>query len=249
MEYSPIQLSFYGDTRELLRRVTKKNSRSITYSLDRRASIKDIIEGLGVPHSEVGAILSNQQEQTFTTIPSGGEHYHIYPLSPATSPLIPTALRPHPLQGYKFMVDINVNRLAALLRMAGFDALSAPRVSDAELVQTTLAKERILLSRNRELLKHSAVLHGRLLRSEQPDRQLAEIIDLYQLQSLIRPFSRCMRCNGKLHDVPKEKILDKLLPLTKKYYSTFKHCSECGQIYWRGSHHRHMVKKLRQLTR
>lgn len=247
MEQPCIYLSFYGDTRELLRRVPAHNH-PIPYPLDRRASLKDIIEGLGVPHSEIGTILSNRQEQIFESIPEVSDHFHIHPLSAATSPLRSTTLRPQPLPGYKFMVDINVNRLAGLLRMAGFDALSAPRVSNARLVEITRDEERILLSRNRDLLKHSAVLHGRLVRSQQPDVQLSEIINLYQLQRLIRPFSRCMRCNGRLYDVPKETIMDELLPLTKKYYRMFKRCSDCSQIYWRGTHYSHMVKKINQLT-
>lgn len=203
---------------------------------------------MGVPHSEVGAIICNQQEQTFHFIPEGGGHLQIHPITPDTSPLKATTLRPLPLPGYRFMVDINVNRLAGLLRMAGFNTLSAFQVNSVELVQKNRDEQRILLSRNRELLKHSGVLHGRLLRSQQPYEQLAEIINLYQLHSLIRPFNRCIRCNGKLYKVPKEKIVDKLLPLTKKYYSSFKRCSSCRQVYWRGSHYSHMVKKIEQLT-
>lgn len=247
MVFAHIKLSFYGDTFDLLTK-PPSSGQTTTYSLNRRASVKDIIEGLGVPHSEVGAILYNQLHQTFEFIPEGGEHFHIHPLSPTISPLKPTTLRPQPLPDYRFMVDINVSRLGELLRMAGFDALSAPRVTSRELVRTTRDKQRILLSRNRELLKHSAVLHGRLVRSQHPDEQLAEIIGLFQLHHLIHPFSRCMRCNGHLYDAPKEEILDELLPLTKKYYSTFKRCTDCRQIYWRGSHHSHMVKKLMQLV-
>lgn len=246
IDLSPIRLSFHGDTVDLLRRAPDTEN-TVIYPSQRRASIKDIIEGLGVPHTEVGAITLEQQEQAFDVIPSGGQHYHIHPLSTAFSPLEPTLLRPDPLPGYAFLVDINVNRLGPLLRMAGFDARSAPVVGSAALARQAVLERRILLSRNRDLLKHRRVMHGHLVRSQDPHMQLAEIINLYRLHALARPFTRCMHCNTTLCHVRKEKIVHELLPLTRKYYSRFKQCPDCMKIYWRGSHHHHMEKKISRL--
>ncbi|MGW8194291.1 MAG: Mut7-C RNAse domain-containing protein, partial [Desulforhopalus sp.] len=241
MSFSPIKLTFQGDTLELLRRPPDEGQ-TVVYTSHRKASIKDIIEGLGVPHTEVGVIVLDGRQQTFNTIPSAGEHFHIHPLSSAASPLEPTLLRPEPLPGFTFMVDINVNRLAPLLRMAGFDARSAAAVDNAEVIRETVSEKRILLSRNRDLLKHRTVSHGRLVRSQDPYMQLDEIINLYHLHPLARPFTRCMHCNTLLRHVAKETIINELLPLTKKYYSHFKRCPRCHKIFWRGSHHDHMVK-------
>lgn len=241
-------LTFHGDTRDLLHTTPDENDNSIVYPLCRRASIKDIIEGLGVPHTEVGNILQDGEPKTFDIIPEGEERYHIHPLSPAHPPTMATVLRPNPLSSCLFMVDININRLANLLRMAGFDASSVPSGSKECIVRTAVQEHRILLTRNRELLKHRSVIFGRLIRNQDPFRQLEETIHLYSLARDIRPFIRCMRCNGLLSCVPKKEILDSLLPLTQKYYSHFMQCLDCKQIYWRGSHHQHMVRKLKELV-
>jgi uncharacterized protein len=240
-------LTFHGDTLALLRKKPDSNG-TIAYPLSRRASIKDILESLGLPHTEVGRIVLNGQEQTFLKIAEEGEHFEIHPLTLAMPPTIPTLLRPTPLTACIFLVDINVRRLAGLLRMAGIDAEAVdPESTDSANVQRAIDENRILLTRNREILKQSRLVFGRLVRSENPDHQLREIIDFYQLHNQLRPFSRCIACNGLLIEVAKDAIIDHLLPLTKKYYSQFNQCAGCGKIYWHGSHHDKMTAKLNRI--
>ncbi len=239
-----LRITFHGDTLELLRK-TPDEANTLVYPLYRRASIKDIVEGLGVPHTEVGRIILDQNEQTFAKIAESGEHYHIYPLAPDLPPTMATVLRPQPLSSCIFLVDINVRRLAGLLRMAGIDAESVEAGSaDGATVQKAVKDKRILLTRNRDLLKQRDLVFGRLLRSQKPESQLRRIIDLYSLRDRLQPFSRCIACNGLLEEVAKDAILDRLLPLTKKYFTSFMQCTGCGKIYWRGSHHQKMVEKL-----
>jgi len=244
--YPRIYLSFSGDTKELLRSAQERDP--LVYPLTRRASIKDIIEGLGVPHSEVGRILLDGLDQSFEKIPFDGEYYHIQPLSPHEPPTVPTFLRPEPLPACTFLVDVNVGRLAGLLRMAGIDAEAvAAGTAGDELLQRAVDGQRILLTRNRDLLKHRILVFGRLVRSQDPDAQLAEIIRLFRLQDELRPFTRCIACNGLLAEVDKAAIIDSLLPLTRKYFDRFKECPGCGNIYWHGSHHEKMTEKLRRI--
>ena len=66
----------------------------------------------------------------------------------------------------------------------------------------------------------------------------------YDLHSRIQPFSRCLRCNTVLRPVAKERVIDRLEPLTKKYYNDFKQCKSCEKIYWRGSHHEKMAEMI-----
>lgn len=245
---APLVLTFHGDTVELLHpRANKENQ--IVYPLHRRASIKDIIESLGIPHSEVGAIFENDREVVFETVPKGGDHFHIHPIIHTLCPTAASLLRPLPLALYSFMVDINVSKLVNLLRMAGFDACTVPHGSNRHIANQAVLQKRILLTRNRELLKHRNVVFGRLIRNQEPFKQLAEIINLYNIKAQIIPFSRCMKCNGILKNVEKEEIIDMLLPLTKKYYSTFVQCGRCRNIYWRGSHHEKMVQKIHSLMK
>lgn len=235
-------LTFHGDTLDLLRR-TPDSGNTIIYPLTRRASIKDILEGLGVPHTEVGRIVRDGQEQTFENIPAVGEHFEIHPLSPSLPPTMATILRPEPLAACIFLVDINVGRLAGLLRMAGIDA-EAVRRNNTDTVPGAVRENRILLTRNRDLLKQRKLVFGHLVRSQDPEQQLREIINLYPLQNQLQPFSRCIACNGLLAEVEKDAIIDRLLPLTKKYFTRFKQCKGCGKIYWHGSHHQKMTNKL-----
>jgi hypothetical protein len=238
-------LEFHGDVPDLLNRVPEKNN-TIIYPLSRRASIKDILESLGVPHTEVGKIILNGVEQRFEKIAENGEHFEIHPLSPALPPTEATILRPNPLKTCCiFLVDINVGRLAGLLRMAGFDAESVDKESTSRtIVEKAIREGRILLTRNKDLLKHRELVYARLVRNQDPDLQLREIINLYSLENLLQPFTRCISCNGLLADVKKEDIIDRLLPLTKKYFNRFRICTACNKIYWHGSHHEKMKEKL-----
>ncbi len=219
----------------------------VGYHLKRRASIKDILESIGIPHTEVGAILDQEQLYTFAHIPEAGQRLRIQAVQPGLDVTRPTLLRPEPLPAFRFLVDINVGKLARLLRMAGLDTGYEPALSDGELAALARTDERILLSRNRELLKRKEVVHGHLIRAEQPEEQLREVIELYDLSDMLRPFCRCLACNTMLEPVAKETIFDRLEPLTRKYYHNFKLCPGCGRIYWRGSHHERMMRLLRRV--
>ncbi|TKB27387.1 hypothetical protein FCL47_04420 [Desulfopila sp. IMCC35006] len=243
----PVLLTFHGDTADLLHRVPR-GDKTIVYPLSRRASIKDILESLGVPHTEIGQIVLDGQAQTFDKIARKGEHFLIYPLLPDTLPTIATTLRPEPLRNCIFLVDTNIGRLAGLLRMAGFDAELVDSASaNSATVERAIREQRILLTRNRDLLKIRRLIFGRLVRSQDPEQQLKEILDLYSLQDRLTPFSRCIACNGLLDGVEKNTIIDRLQPLTRKYYNRFKRCVGCGKIYWHGSHCDNMTAQLKRI--
>lgn len=241
-------LTLHGDTIDLLRRVPGDDG-TIVYQLFRRASIKDILEGLGVPHTEIGRIVLDGHEQIFEKIAQENEHFHIFPNVPVFPPTVTTTLRPAPLRDCLFLVDINVGRLAGLLRMAGMDAeLVGPDQTNTATVERTIREARILLTRNRDLLKMRRLVFGRLVRSQDPERQLKEIVNLYGLHGRLRPFSRCITCNGLLAGVEKNTIIEHLQPLTKKYFNHFNQCAGCGKIYWQGSHLNKMTAQLERIV-
>ncbi|MEN8199960.1 MAG: Mut7-C RNAse domain-containing protein [Thermodesulfobacteriota bacterium] len=239
----------FDETLRLLLPRAKRDLRRVDYPLTRRASIKDIVESVNIPHTEVGTISSNNREITFDQIPRPGERYRINSVPPGTDVTRPTLLRPLPLSEVSFLVDINVGRLAHLLRMAGFDTLYSPELVEAELAELALTEKRIVLSRNRDLLQRRYIHWGRLIRSQQPEEQLREVITLYGIAKSIVPFSRCMQCNTVLVPVEKSAVLHLLEPLTRKYYRKFTRCSGCGRIYWPGSHHRKMEESIRRACR
>jgi uncharacterized protein with PIN domain len=236
MSREHIELIFSQTLRPLLPR--GKQLRRSLIPLTRKASIKDIIESLGVPHCEIGSIKLSPSLSpiSFHYIPQPGDVLEVTGFSPSTPIFAPTVLRPQPLTRLAFMIDTTILRLGRKLRMAGFDTHLAPATSLPEIGSLATAQSRILVSRNRDLLKCATVTFGQLIRSSDHRQQLHEIRTRFRPEDKQRPFSRCTACNGLLQEVAKATILDLLEPLTKKYYNSFKQCPDCGKIYWEGSH-------------
>jgi len=241
-----ITLAFHGDTREVLNTPIASDGR-LDYQLTRKASIKDIIEALGLPHTEVGCLLCGPDEIDFGFIPAGGEIIDIHPGAADLPVTVATRLRPEPLGAVRFITDITLGKLTRLLRMSGLDVVQVQAAPIGDIAAEAAATGRILLSRNRDVLKLRIVVFGRLVRSVHPKEQLREVIDRFGLAGQLHPFCRCLNCNTLLQPVAKEKIIDRLEPLTRKYYNSFQQCTSCHRIYWRGSHHRRMADDLRML--
>lgn len=209
---------------------------AFTHVIVRRASIKDVVESLGVPHTEIGGLRVDGREVGFGHPVADGETLEVTAVAAPYDVTRPTRLRPEPLDGVRFLVDLNVARLAKLLRLAGFDAGHDPDWHDHELARRSADERRILLTRDRALLRHGCITFGHLVRAAGPRDQLGEVLHLFGLQQRCRPFSRCLRCNGLLEPVDKRAVLHRLEPLTRLYYEQFHLCRECGQVYWDGSH-------------
>ena len=242
----PVTLHFHGWLATLIKRARRSNG-PLTPPLNRRTSIKDLIESFGVPHTEVGSIQVNRQAVTFDHIIAKKSFVEIFPLCPPVNVLVPSLLRPTPLPAIRFLVDANVGKLAGKLRMTGFDTLYNPQWHDAELADLSEERQCVLLSRDIMLLKRKKITFGHFVRETLPTKQLAELIYFYGLADKILPFSRCMRCNGTLVPVAKQEVLDQIEPLTRKYYHSFYRCSLCTHIYWSGSHREPMEKDIREL--
>ena len=166
---------------------------------------------------------------------------------PPRPPLDPTreSLLRRPLARLAFLADVNVGRLASLLRLLGQDcALAARDADDAEVAGQAALEGRVLLTRDRRLLRRRIVEHGRLIRANEPREQLLEVVGLYGLGPPFALFCRCLRCNEPLAPVAKAEVLPLLEPRTRLYYEDFYRCGGCGRVYWRGSHHEGMRRML-----
>lgn len=238
-----LKIVFEGNLKELLHPRLRVQP-EVKHTIHRRASIKDIIESLRVPHPEVKKLLVNDRETDFSHIARDGDRIRVYPLSVPQNVLTATLLRPVPLPEIRFIADANVGKLARLLRMAGMDTAYEPQLSDKLLAEISAREGRILLSRDRNILKRGCVTFGHLVREEIPEKQLAEIINLYGLHNDIKQFSRCLQCNRILKPVEKKDVLHRLKPRTKKYYTSFHYCSNCDKVYWQGSHRTNMNRLL-----
>jgi len=233
---------FYAELNDLL--PVARRQVTFAHTFERRASIKDLIESLGVPHTEIDLILVNDGPVDFSYIVQDGDRISVYPMFEAfdISPL--ARLRPRPLRQPKFVLDVHLGKLANYLRRLGFDALYRNDYGDAELAHISAAEKRTLLTKDRGLLKRNLVTHGYCVRSTDPERQAREVLEQFDLYGLIAPFTRCLRCNGPIEPVAKEVVADRLLENVAREQDEFYRCAACGQIYWPGSHYDSMQSFL-----
>lgn len=129
----------------------------------------------------------------------------------------------------------------------GFDCLFNEQIGDNEIIAVSLQEKRIILTRDRSLLKHRDVTHGYWIRSQKPKKQLEEVISRFDLKNNSKPFTRCMECNNEIDRVDKNDVLSYLQSKTREYYSNFWKCPGCGRIYWEGSHFESMKKLVNSI--
>jgi uncharacterized protein with PIN domain len=237
---------FYAQLNDFL--PPEKRARTITCSFDVSGSVKDMIESLGVPHTEVDLILANGEPVDFTYRVQEGDRINVYPEFQSIDISPHAHLRPQVLPELRFVADTHLGRLAAYLRMLGFDTLYRNDYADENLARLSADEDRILLTRDRGLLMRTVVTRGCYLRATDPARQLAELLQRFDLARAITPFRRCMHCNAVLRPIPKETISDRLLPQTRQHFNEFYNCPQCGRIYWKGSHYRRMRRFIDSVT-
>jgi len=229
---------FYAELNDFL--PPDRRQVAFTHSFKGRVSVKDMIESLGAPHTEVDLILVNGDSVGFSYLVQDGDRLSIYPVFEAVdiTPLV--RLRPKPLREPRFVLDTHLGRLASYLRMLGFDTLYRNDFPDPELARISSDEGRILLTRDRGLLKRAVVTHGYCVRETNPRAQIVEVLRRFDLFGAVTPFCRCMSCNGSLQPVSKQAIGNRLPPKTREYYDEFRVCGGCEQVYWKGSHYQRM---------
>lgn len=239
MDFPQATYRFYGNLVDLL--TLPDESGVVVRTFDESPSVKDQLEACGVPHTEVALLLVNGVSVGFDRQIRDGDRISVYPhfweldVSPVS------LVRPEPLAETRFLADVNLGKLARYLRLLGFDTLSDGRWHDPELVEIAGSESRLLLTKDRPLLKRSAVTHGYLVRAVDPLDQLAEVVRRFELSDEIRPFTRCMECNGILRSVEKAEINHLLEPLTRSSFEEFRQCPDCQRVFWKGSHHRRLA--------
>jgi hypothetical protein len=243
MKYCSIR--FYAELNDFLLR--ERRQVAFNHFFSGKPSIKDLIESLGVPHTEVDLILVNGESVEFSRQVQNGDRISVYPVFETIniSPIV--RVRPIPLRKVRFVLDVHLGKLVLYLRMVGFDTLYNNEFSDDELVRISANERRILLTRDRGLLKRSNVTHGYYVRATNPPLQLVEVLHRFDLFKMSQPFRRCLRCNEMLEPAPKEKVEDHLPPKVREQFAEFSLCRGCGRIYWKGSHYERMKNFIRQI--
>jgi uncharacterized protein with PIN domain len=213
-----------------------KRQGSFDYNFTGPQTAKHLIESLGVPHTEVGELSANGAAIGLDYLVHDGDRIEVRPAAPGC-----------PVEA-RFLLDSHLGRLAAYLRMLGFDCLYRNDYQDVELAELVGRENRILLSRDRRLLMRKVVHYGYCPRSLDPRQQLVEVVRRFDLREEVQPFHRCLRCNALLEPVSKEAVLERLEPLTKTYFNEFAICSSCDQVYWKGSHYERMMGLVQKIS-
>ena len=210
----------------------------------RRATVKHMIEALGVPHTEVELVLVNGQPAGFGRVLADADRVAVYPGFEALDVSALAPLR-EPLPGRpSFVADVHLGGLARQLRMAGFDTIWENNLDDAEIAQISIDQGRIVLTRDRELLKRRGIIHGCYVRALRPAEQAQEIFARLDLGASARPFTLCLHCNEPLREVTKQEVLARLPPRTSLHYQRFCTCDRCQRVFWQGPHWRRMLDLL-----
>ncbi|MGW5425851.1 Mut7-C RNAse domain-containing protein [Streptomyces sp. NPDC004059] len=191
------------------------------------STLGHVIESLGVPLTEVGALVVDGREAPASHIPKAGETVQVRPVD-----------RPQRIPGapLRFLLDVHLGTLARRLRLLGVDtAYESTDIGDAALAKRSATEKRVMLSRDRGLLRRRELWAGAFVYSTRPDDQLHDVLDRFAPD--LHPWSRCTACNGLLEEATKEDVADQLEHGTQRSYDVFAQCTECGRVYWKGAHH------------
>ncbi|HVI74690.1 MAG TPA: Mut7-C RNAse domain-containing protein [Anaeromyxobacteraceae bacterium] len=210
-------------------------------------SVKDVIESLGVPHTEVDLVLADGESVDFSWILREGARVSVYPVFESIDIAPLARVRPAPLREVRLVLDVHLGRLARYLRMLGFDARWRNDERDEEIARVASAEHRIVLTRDAGLLKRRIVTHGYRVREADPRRQLAEVSHRLDLFGSIAPFRRCLCCNALLETVRKEDVAGELPPRVRERHDAFRRCPSCRRVYWAGTHHQRMERLIADL--
>jgi uncharacterized protein len=229
---------FYEELNDFL--AHKWRRREFTVTCARAATTKHMIEALGVPHTEVELILLNGVSVGFSALLREGDRVAVYPKFEAFDITPMLRVREQPLRDTRFVADTHLGSLAHLLRMMGFDTLHNNGFADDEIERIAVAQGRIVLTRDRDLLKRRSIAHGCYVRALRTQQQLREIFERLDLVRSARPFTLCPACNAALHAVAKAQVEHRLPPRVRELYERFSTCELCGRVFWEGDHWRRL---------
>ncbi|TPQ42093.1 Mut7-C RNAse domain-containing protein [Cupriavidus pinatubonensis] len=237
---------FYEELNDFL--APDQRRRDLSRPCARAATVKHMIEALGVPHTEVELILVNGESSGFDRMLEDGDRVSVYPKfeSLDVSPLL--RVRAHPLRIMRFVADAHLGGLAHLLRMMGFDTLYDNHFEDSEIERIAEREGRIVLTRDRELLKRRGITHGCYVRAIKSTPQVREIFQRLDLARSARPFSLCLDCNVPLQPVARDVVADRVPPAVLERHDRFVTCDGCRRVFWEGSHWRCMRALVDELV-
>lgn len=242
-----VEIRCYAELNDFL--PLPRRQRAFAHSFSTAGSVKDTLESLGIPHPEIDLILVNGQPAGFDRLLAAGDRVAAFPLfrrldvsavSPVHLPLPPQA---------RFLLDGHLGRLARHLRLLGIAADHQAEADDAALAAAAAAGDRILLTRDLDLLKRSVVRRGYRVRTTDPFDQAVEVLCRFDLAGRLAPFTRCLPCGARLEEATAEEAAGRVPARVAARHTDYRRCPACDRLYWAGSHHRRLaalVDRIRQ---
>lgn len=199
--------------------------------------MKNAIEALGVPHTEAGRLVVNGVPATLDRIVREGDIVEVHPWERQPVPVPP-----------RFVADAHLGALGRFLRMLGFDTLHENAIPDAEIRRLAYEDHRIVLTRDRELLKCREIACGCYVHQRKPEAQLCEVAARLDLIGHAQPFTLCLCCNLPLSPASEGEARAYAPQASLEHYRLFRRCAGCGRIYWEGSHYARMRAALGRMV-
>jgi uncharacterized protein with PIN domain len=240
-----VQFRFYEELNDFLSLARQRQT--FSYEFDGRPSLKEAIETIGVPHTEIDLILVNGDSVDFCYQLQGGERIAVYPVFERFDIAPVIRLRPKPLRITRFIVDVNLGKLARYLRLLGFDTVYQHDLDDQTIVRIAGREKRIIVTRDTGILEYKGVTRGYWVRNTKPRQQLHEVVNNMQLQSSFNPFTLCADCNGTLRAVKKAIAAGRRPKDTLRIFNPFRECPDCHKIWWQGSLYDRICELIRTL--
>lgn len=200
------------------------------------STLGHVVESLGIPLTEVGALLVNGKPAAHGHRPQDGDVARVLPMP-----------RPQRVDVPMFLLDVHLGTVARRLRLIGVDAAYDRDADDDELIDRANASRRVLLTQDRGLLRRHRLWLGAYVRGTGPDEQFADVLNRFAPP--LAPWTRCTACNGLLVPAAKDDVAPQLEPGTRRTYESFSRCASCGRVYWRGAHSRRLQATVDAATR
>ena len=235
----------YEELNDYLPREQRKVAFTHVVAMDTPAAV--LLHDLGIPAEKVEMILVNGASVGLGHRLQDGDRISVYPVFESFDISEQLRVRAHPLREPRFVLDAHLGKLAAYLRMLGFDSLYKNDFKDRVLMALSRNKGRILLSKDQDLVYKSGLTRVYEVKAQRPRSQLTEVVERFDLYRGIQPFQRCMLCNALLETAHKSDVAGRVPRLVLQTHDAFRICPACNKVYWAGTHHQHMHRFIHDL--
>lgn len=248
---NPIKKTFHFRIYAGLNDFLPANLRQRTFTLAFKTpiTVSEVIESIGIPLSEVALVLVNSEPADFSSQLQEYDFLSIYPAFETLNISEISKIKQVIIKNPRFILDAHLGKLAKYLRMLGFDTLYHNDFGDNEIIEIAAKDNRIILSRDKLLLKSKSTSPGYYVRATEKHEQLKEIVMKFNLYDQFKSFTRCMTCNTELVPRSREEVTGMVNEDTLQIFNEFFYCPVCDKVFWKGSHFERMENLILNISK